>query len=221
MALVKSMLFIDGENLTMRFQAMQAASRKPLPNVIHVVDEFVWSPLPQRAIVDTDVIRINYYTSKVGDDDAVSALKQTIASNWYFMSGDVLGPCQMHPRVYKKPQKSHKSRLVDINIAIDVMRYAYTNAIDVVYIFSGDGDFVNLIEEVGRSGRRVCVAAFTSGLDPRLRVASDRFVELDNYYFERPSIAGQPSVEVIKQPAHTVDNPPVVEPQAPKGPASP
>ena len=124
------------------------------------------------------------YTSKVGDDDSVAALREKIACNWHHMAGDFFGPCQIHPRVYKKAQKSKKSRLVDINIVIDVMRHASMDAVDVVYLFSGDGDFVDLVEEVGRSGKRICVAAFSSGLDPRMRVMPDRFTLLDPLYFQ-------------------------------------
>jgi uncharacterized LabA/DUF88 family protein len=185
MALVKSIVFVDGENLTFRFQAMKAQGRIPIPAVQHEPDVFVWAPpfLGYEKIIDTDIIRINYYTSKVGDDNAVTAAREMIAAQRYWMHGDLYGRCQLHPRVFKKPQKSQKSRLVDINITIDVMRHAFTDAVDVVYLFSGDGDFVDLIEEVGRSGKRICVAAFSSGLDPRLRVMADRFVLLDDFYF--------------------------------------
>jgi uncharacterized LabA/DUF88 family protein len=69
-------------------------------------------------------------------------------------------------------------------ITIDVMRHSYTDAVDVVYLFSGDGDFVELVKDAGRGGKRVCVAAFSSGLDPRLRLVADRFALLDDLYFE-------------------------------------
>lgn len=184
MALVKSIAFVDGENLTMRYQALLKEGRKPSQAVVHLPDVFVWQSNIGRAVIDTDMIRINYYTSMVGDEDAVTATKAAIAAQRYYGFGDLYGPCQLHPRVYKKPQKSTKSRLVDINITIDMMRHAYTGAVDVAYLFSGDGDFVELVEDIGRSGKRVCVAAFSSGLDPRLRVVADRFFLLDDLYFD-------------------------------------
>jgi uncharacterized LabA/DUF88 family protein len=186
MALVKSVIFVDGENLTMRYQALAGAGRKPKSDVVHIPDVFVWHPgiNMNRAVIDTDIIRINYYTSKIGDDAAITATRECIARQRYYGRGDLYGPCQLHPRVYKKPLKSTKSRLVDINITIDMMRHAYTDAVDVVYLFSGDGDFVELVEDIGRSGKRVCVAAFSSGLDPRLPVVADRFFLLDDLYFD-------------------------------------
>ena len=194
MALVKSIAFVDGENLTFRYQALLEEGRKPKPATAHIPDVFVWQPNISRLVINTDVIRISYYTSMVGDDDAVMAIKKFITSNQYSMHGDFFGPCQLHPRVYKKPSKSTKSRLVDMNIAIDVTRHAYTDSVDVVYLFSGDGDFVNLVEDAGRSGKRICVAAFSSGLDQRLSVVADRFILLDDFYFEPETIATGASV---------------------------
>ena len=189
MALVKSIAFVDGENLTLRYQALIREGRQPKPGTAHIPDVFVWQPNISRLVINTDIIRISYYTSMVGDDDALAATKKSIASNYYSMAGDFYGPCQLHPRVYKKLNKSTKSRLVDINIAIDVTRHAYNNSVDVVYLFSGDGDFVNLVEDAGRSGKRICVAAFSSGLDQRLPVVADRFFVLDDLYFEPVTIA--------------------------------
>lgn len=199
MALVKSISFVDGENLTMRYQALLKDGRTPHTGVVHRPDVFVWNPYIARPVIDTDMIRINYYTSMVGDDDAVTALRELIAAQRFHGHADYYGPCQLHPRVYKKPQKSTKSRLVDINIAIDSMRHAYTRAVDVVYLFSGDGDFVELVEDIGRSGTRVCVAAFSSGLDARLRLVADRFYLLDDLFFAAAPAPGQSVVNAPEE----------------------
>lgn len=185
MALVRSILLVDGENLTMRYQAMLAEGRVPKAGVKHSRDVYVWqSSLGGTAIINTDLIRINYYTSVVADDDGVNRFRSEIGEFTYHVDGDFYGICQLLPRVYKKPKKSTKSRLVDINITIDAMRHAYSNAVDVIYLFSGDGDFVHLVEEIARSGRKVCLAAFSSGLEPRLVSSVDRFTLLDDFYFE-------------------------------------
>ena len=201
MALVRSIVFVDGENLTMRYQALAAAGRKPLPSVSHIQDICVWtSDFQSKRVIDTDVLRVNYYTSVVGDDGEVCRIKDSLANLPYLGIYDYYGRCQLYPRVYKKPKKSNKSRLVDINITIDVMRHCYSNAIDVVYIFSGDGDFVNLVEEVARSGKKVCVAAFSSGLERRLVTSVDRFVLSDDFYFEPVVLAPSPSIQQIPNP---------------------
>ena len=185
MALVRSILFVDGENITMRYQALLESGRIPKATVKHNQDVYVWtSELGYKGVIDTDILRINYYTSMVGDDDAVTKIKNELGALQYDDPRSFYGKCQLFPRVFKKPKKSTKSRLVDINIVIDVMRHSYSNAVDVVYLFSGDGDFVHLVEEVARSGKKICLAAFSSGLEPRLASAVDRFVLLDDFYFE-------------------------------------
>jgi uncharacterized LabA/DUF88 family protein len=206
MALVKSILFVDGENLTIGFQSMiDEQGRTPLPQVVHRRDVFVWNRQFNGegiAGINTDILRVNYYTSAHGDDPTVNAVREEIASNRYNVHGDFYGSCQLHPRVYKKEARSRKSRLVDINITIDVMRHAYTDAVDVIYLFSGDGDFLELVAEVARRGKKICLGAFSSGLEPRLRSAVDRFILLDNLFLAPvppPEIAApEPKVEPIQ-----------------------
>jgi uncharacterized LabA/DUF88 family protein len=186
MALVRSILFVDGENLTMRYQSLLKIGRQPQPTVVHRPDIFLWNSTfgsDGVADINTDILRVNYYTSAVGDDVLIEDIRGQIASQTYCGSGNYYGSCQLYPRVYKKLKQSAKSRLVDINIAVDVMRHAYTDAIDVVYLFSGDGDFLQLVEDVMRSGKKVCLGAFSSGLESSLRSAVDRFVLLDELFF--------------------------------------
>jgi len=193
MALVRSILFVDGENLTFRYQELLGEGKKPRAEVSHLPDVYVWSTFIQRTrLINTDILRINYYTSMVGADDELGKVKNEISQLLFSTgAGDLYGYCQLYPRVYKKLKKSMKSRLVDINIVIDMMRHCYTDAVDVVYLLSGDGDFLNLVEEIARSGKKVCLGAFSSGLDPRLRSAVDRFFSLDDIYFEpTPPAAG-------------------------------
>jgi hypothetical protein len=197
MALVKSIVFIDGENLTIRYQAMRDAGRSPRPDAVHEPDVFVWRRdfatfgIPG---IDTDVLRVGYYTSVVGDDNRLAAVQTLMADCSYGVHGagmrDYYGTCQINPRVFKKAQRSNKSRLVDINITIDVMRHACARDIDVVYLLSGDGDFVELVREASRHGQKVCVGALSSGLEPRMRSVGDRFIDLDDVFFAPLALPG-------------------------------
>jgi uncharacterized LabA/DUF88 family protein len=197
MALVKSIVFIDGENLTIRYQGMVGEGRVPHASVVHRADVFVWNT--QFALgegipgIDTDILRVNYYTSAAGDEQTIADVRDEIASHRYGHYGDCYGWCQLYPRVYKKENRSRKSRLVDINVTIDVMRSAYTNAVDVVYLFSGDGDFIELAAEVARSGKKICLAAFSSGLNPKLKAVADRFILLDNLFSQQVTTAAAPA----------------------------
>jgi len=67
---------------------------------------------------------------------------------------------------------------------------------NVAYLLSGDGDSVNLVDEVARSDEKICLGAFSPALDPRLVSAVDRFFLLDDVYFEASSAA-----EASAQPA--------------------
>jgi uncharacterized LabA/DUF88 family protein len=146
---------------------------------------YVWTAdIAHARFFRTDILRVNYYTSMVGADEKLAGVRDEISRLIFSLgAGHLYGYCQLYPRVYKKLRASQKSRLVDINIVIDMMRHCYTDAVDVVYLLSGDGDFVHLVEEIARSGKQVCLGAFSSGLEPRLRSSVDQFYSLDDVFF--------------------------------------
>jgi uncharacterized LabA/DUF88 family protein len=180
----RSILFVDGENLVMRYQDMLAAGKHPDERVVHIQDVFVWHSGLMRWHDLNSVIRVVYYTSVVGDDQRVAGIRKAIAAQTFTSSTDngaVNG--QLVPIVFKKPSRSLKTRNVDIQIIIDVMRYAFTDEIDRVYIASGDGDYLPLLTEVMRRGKQVEVLAFSSGLNEVLQYSVDRFTLLDTPFF--------------------------------------
>lgn len=186
MALVKSAMLVDGENLLFRYQAMLSDGYTPKECVIHESDKYVWSSEIDN-IWRTDFYRVTYYTSSVGDDDTLCELRKKIANIDFELSGghySYYGKVELTPQVFKKIKASTKSRLVDINICVDAMRYACTTGTEVIAILSGDGDFSELVRELQRQGRKVCVAAFSSGLADELTYLPDNFVCLDQYFFK-------------------------------------
>jgi uncharacterized LabA/DUF88 family protein len=182
MSLPRSILFVDGENLTLRYQAMLAAGSVPRKGVIHTQDVFVWHEK-----IDVDlrkVIRVCYYTSIVGDEPQVVDIKKQLSQIQFTTIADDGGISgQIVPVVFKKPSKSQKTRNVDIQIVIDIMRYAFTDEIDRVYLATGDGDYLPLIQEVMRRGKQVELLAFSSGLNTTLPYSVDRFFDLDTVFF--------------------------------------
>lgn len=127
---------------------------------------------------------MSYYTSAVRDDDAINDLKKKISQIPVqfstAMNEDVTTIC---PYVFKKLRSSEKTRNVDINLTIDVMRFAYSDAVDTIHLVSGDGDYLPLIQDVMRRGKEVVVSALSSGLNPRLVDTPDLFISLDSYFF--------------------------------------
>lgn len=67
----------------------------------------------------------------------------------------------------------------DVGMAVDAIRMA--NALDVIILVTGDGDFVPLVEYLKWGmGKQVEVAAFGRTTSSRLREAADRFIDLDS-----------------------------------------
>lgn len=193
MSAPRTILFVDGENLVFRYQAMLAEGRSPSAKVQHIPDIFVWHP----QLTETwymDVLRVYFYGSVVGDDAKLAATKAAISDIpfTYEYAEDSTGSAQIVPVIFKKHAKAHKSRQVDIQITIDMMRFAQNPTVNMLYLISGDGDFLPLIDETMRLGNEVYVSALSSGLSPALRYSVDAFTDLDPMFF--------PLQKVVKAP---------------------
>lgn len=183
--MVKVMAFIDGENLVNRYQAMVKGgwTLKGHPEMMYLADVYVWHPgsfKPQTH----EVIRATYYTYVVGDDSKVASVEDSIKEFRFRSNLVIQRGLKLYPKVFKKLKKSISGKGVDIQMTVDILTHTYQNNIDAVYLLSGDGDYIPLINEVMRMGKQVYVAAFSSGLAPKLRTVADEFTLLDDIYFE-------------------------------------
>jgi len=126
-------------------------------------------------------LRVNYYTSATATDERIAQIEESI---WKALLQKKSEPsAQVCPRVFKKPARSHKTKIVDISITIDALRHSYHRHIGAVWLFSGDGDYLPLIREIMRNGTQVWLGAFSDGLNPALPRAVDRFIDLDPWFF--------------------------------------
>lgn len=198
MALVRAILLVDGENLVFRYQEMlKDPSLIPKPENVFEKDIYVWNQDVQN-IFEVDVFRVNYFSSTIGDEIKIKTVRDALSKIHYGMLGNYYRECQLHPCIYKKEKQSNKSRLVDINIAVEAMRIAYSDSIDVICIISGDGDFLELYQDIMKRGKQVCVAALTSGLNPAIPYSVDRFFSLDNYFFtKKTEIATEQPSQIV------------------------
>jgi uncharacterized protein (TIGR00288 family) len=178
----RALVLADGENLVTRYQSMLASGAMSTGKTKHIKDVFVWHPDFTKC-VPMEVIRVSFYTTQVGDDTKLEETRQMIASNKYecnSINRNVYGnQGNICPHVFKKEKTSQKTKSVDINIAIDALRHTYNNSMDILFLLAGDGDYIPLIQEVMRQGKRVFVGAFSDGLNPALKFIPDLFFDLD------------------------------------------
>lgn len=182
--LKKVVAFVDGENLVLRYQDTLGSGRQPRSEVVHQKDRFVWSP-DVTLWTEMDLVRINYYAMVVGDTNAVEGVEREISNTAFLTrSAGYEGRAKIIPRVHKKPKSSNASRVVDIEMTMDIMRAALEMPIDGIYLLTGDGDFLPLVREITRSSsKQVYLGAFSCGLSKPLRDHVEAFIDLDPMFF--------------------------------------
>jgi len=188
-SLSRMMVFIDGENIVLRYQDMCKNGYQPREEVQYKEDIFAWHPQAVRPYLH-HVIRATYYTSAAGDEPKLEEINEEIRNLKYgqysiYSTSDLASELgnTLSSVAYKKSKRSVKSKGVDIQMTVDILVNCYRNNLDTVYLVTGDGDFVPVLDEAKRLGKRVYVAAFSKGLNPKLRAVADRFVDLDRIFF--------------------------------------
>ena len=182
--LEETLVFVDGENISIRYKQMLGEGRSPRAENIFIGESFAWT---NRIFLkdNWNIRRVSYYTSMCGDDDAVTNLRRAISKTTYQCDlGGMRRTGQLIPFVRKKSAKSKKESICDIAIAVDVMRACYRDHASNILILSGDGDFVQLFNEVVHSGKQIVAAAFSSGLSEDIPLIVDDFISLDDLFFE-------------------------------------
>jgi uncharacterized LabA/DUF88 family protein len=186
------MLFVDGENFTIRAQELASANSLQLTEgSLFQRDVFIWLPnvKPTAALVNNEntpihvqphAIRAHYYTSVFGDDQKVASVRLALWS---------LG---FNAEVFKRSRKDQKAKGVDIALTKDLLAHAFLDNFDVAVLFTADGDYVPVVEEIKRRGKIVYVCAFAQyGLSQDLRLASDTFFEMEAFFLKQWLPAGE------------------------------
>jgi uncharacterized LabA/DUF88 family protein len=181
------MVFVDGENLTMRYQAMVTIGWEPRHDMIHRRNALLWHPgNTQLALTGNhEVLRATYYTSTTGGLDEQNALREQIQGLTFSKNPDDRVINRLTGRVFHRDKNTNRSKGVDIQLAVDVLNHVHFNHVDTVYLLSGDGDYLPLVDEVQRSGKQLYLAAFSDGLSTALKERADEFYCLDHNVFPR------------------------------------
>ncbi len=118
------------------------------------------------------LITIRYY-SGVSDDPKYKSIKSTI--DWLSYNGYV---------TVTKPVKVMEGGIVkanmDVEIAVDVMA-AYPKLNHVV-LFTGDGDFVYLIQTIQKLGVKVSIVSGAKQISDDLKRQADRFLDITTLF---------------------------------------
>jgi uncharacterized LabA/DUF88 family protein len=170
----RAMVFVDGENLTMRYQAMQKASGASHDmSGWHRPDVAVWAQQLNPAsssLPGTRVIRKYYFTSEQGTDE-----KRVETADWLKSRGFE------EPSVFRRAPNG-RSKQVDISLCVKMLVPATHHHYDIAVLVAGDEDYVPLVRAVKAEGARVHLWFVSDGLAPRLQRECDYFVSLDGYF---------------------------------------
>lgn len=180
------MLFVDGKNLAARFNGLKESGKRPFEKVEEIKDTFVWIPfhfehpksLPM-GLETYDIIRGYYFTYFVCDVALIREYIEKIKNTQIRMNTDQT----FLPRVIKKDRSERDVKGDDIGLTVIALHHAFHQHMDIMHLFTGDGDYIPLVEEVQRLGIRVYVSAFSLGLNNKLRLTADKFFELDRHFF--------------------------------------
>lgn len=171
------MMFIDGENLAIRYKA-QLANAAPVNHVGYVRDVMVLSRFASRINGPQDFIRRHYYTSSRGGQDARDDIERQLKE---------LGI--EAPRVFPR-NKAGRSKRVDITLATEMLSHAHRKNYHIAILVAGDEDYVPLVEAVKSEGCRVALWALESGLSSALRRSADHYWNIGDLLFKERDSGG-------------------------------
>lgn len=171
--LARAMIFIDGENLAIRYaNILTTRAETQRAEIRYMANTFVWSTAIELSGNTPAVMRKYYYTAVQGDEVLVADVEKQLKD---------LG--METPRVFKK-QRGKGSKRVDITLATDMLLHATRKHYDVAVLVAGDEDYVPLVRAVQGEGARVYVWFLPGGLSPALCMAADYYVDLDEFMFK-------------------------------------
>ena len=177
----RTYILVDGENLLTRYECMLKEGYTAYGNILHQENKYVWHPKIVHG-QESPIARVSYYTTYVGDSNAIEELQKEISQldYQYFSIGSTSQRFgKVNPHVFKKSRQGQGTKSVDINICVDALRHIGSEGLVTVLLITGDGDYLPLINELMRRGINVNVKALSSGCNPSLEHVPDSFTLLD------------------------------------------
>ena len=188
----RMMVFIDGENLIMRFQDMKKTykiNEHLFQNDTSIInDVYVWNWHMLPCVGMHEVIRCTLYTYVQGDPVKTKDVENTIRILTFPKHRNSMLPNLITPCIFNK-KKGGKAKGVDIGICVDALSHAARDHYDTAVIISGDKDYLKLLKEIQSYGKQCYICAFSEGLSDELKNAADCFYLLDNPFFGENKIS--------------------------------
>ena len=155
-------LFIDGSNLYSAARALNF--------------DIDYKKLLQYFAKNGHLVRAYYYTALI-EDQEYSPIRPLV--HWLDYNGYTMVTKPAKEYTDSSGRRRVKGNM-DIELAVDVMEMS--QRFDHIVLFSGDGDFCNLVDAVQRKGIRVSVVSTVRSQPPmasdELRRQADNFIEL-------------------------------------------
>ena len=166
------MVFIDGENLAIRYAKMQGSTKRA-KHIRFEQNVYVWSEYLNLCLHNNcEVIRKYYYTAVQGDNPRIAEVEEKLIA--YGIEA---------PNVFKK-KKGKRSKRVDISLSTEMLTHAHRKNYDLAVLVAGDEDYVPLIEAVMAEGRRVVLWFVEEGLSAALKKKADHFGNIGLFLFQ-------------------------------------
>jgi uncharacterized LabA/DUF88 family protein len=171
---------VDGAYL----RALAKVLDKPLPSVHGLCwSALVFYPAGEWLHGGLELTRVNVYDAASPDEEPSADLK----TYWESLEHEI--DTRMSWGFLRRSAKAgRRQKGVDVLLALEMMVGAVDDAYDIGLLVAADGDFVPLLEEVRRRGKRVALAASISPnapvLSADLRRNCDLFISIEGSWLE-------------------------------------
>lgn len=122
------------------------------------------------------LIRVYYYNAPIKQRDDENKYKN---QQRFFNKLKSLQYFEVRLGRLEKRGNTYIEKGVDINIVVDMIRYAINDAYDTAILVSGDGDFESAVQMVKDRGKHVENAYFRKGFSHQLKTCCDKFIDIE------------------------------------------
>jgi uncharacterized LabA/DUF88 family protein len=125
-----------------------------------------------------NLLRVYFYTALLEEADGNIQLQTLV--DWLAYNGFTV--VTKVAKEYTNGDKKKVKGNMDVEFTIDVLKLALTGRVDQIYLFTGDGDFRRLVQEVQDQGVQVTIVSSMQTTPPMvadiLRKQADVFMEI-------------------------------------------